>query len=54
MGIKVYDICKHPNRSQFEWENRKKRFFPPKLLLVKEFVHIVDPIDNLKLSSKGK
>ena len=42
LGIWVYNLCQHPNRSQLEWENRKERFFPPKLLLVKEFAHFLD------------
>ena len=29
-------------------KTEKKGFFPPNLLLVKEFAHIVDPINNLK------
>ena len=29
-------------------KTEKKGFFPPKLLLVKEFAHIVDPINNFK------
>ena len=29
-------------------KTEKKRFFLPNLLLVKEFAHIVDPINNLK------
>ena len=29
-------------------KTEEKKFFPPNLLLVKEFAHIVDPINNLK------
>ena len=54
MGKQVYVNCKHPNCLQFMWENRKHGIFPPKWLLVKTFVHIIDLYTQNKTFSKGK
>ena len=42
--IQVYDIYKHPNCLQLEWETVKNGYFPPKLKEVEAFTNIVDQL----------